>query len=80
MAPSLCFVDRLSGALRHALTLDPALHQLSIRHLAVGPDDTVAAAMQYEGPAGDVVPLVALCRAGKVGCGSCTGLAPSCAR
>ena len=62
MTPSLCFVDRKSGALRRELTLDPALHQLSIRHLAVGPDDTVAAAMQYEGLAHDRVPLVALQR------------------
>ncbi len=62
MAPSLCFVDRRSGALRRELTLDPALHRLSIRHLAVAPDDTVAVAMQYEGPAHDRVPLVALQR------------------
>ena len=62
MAPSLCFVDRRSGALRRELMLDPALHRLSIRHLAVGPDDTVAIAMQYEGPAQDRVPLVALQR------------------
>ena len=64
MAPSLCFVDRRSGALRRELTLDTALHRLSIRHLAVGPDDTVAVAMQYEGPAQDRVPLVALRRGG----------------
>ena len=60
MAPSVCFVDRRSGALRRELTLGPALHRLSIRHLAVGPDDTIAVAMQYEGPAHDRVPLVAL--------------------
>ena len=64
MAPSLCFVDRRSGALRRELTLDPALNRLSIRHLAVAPDDTVAVAMQYEGPAHDRVPLVALQRGG----------------
>ena len=64
MAPSLCFVDRRSGALRRELTLDPALHQLGIRHLAVAPDDTVAVAMQYEGPVHDRVPLVALQREG----------------
>ena len=64
MAPSLCFVDRRSGALRRELTLDAALHRLSIRHLAVGSDDTVAVAMQYEGPAHDRVPLVALQRGG----------------
>ena len=62
MAPSLCFVDRGSGALRRELTLGPALHRLSIRHLAVSPDDTVAVAMQYEGPAHNRVPLVALQR------------------
>ena len=64
MAPSLCFVDRQSGALRRELTLDPALHRLGIRHLDVGPADTVAVAMQYEGPAQDRVPLVALQRGG----------------
>ncbi len=62
MAPSLCYVDRRSGALRREVTLDPALHRLSIRHLAVGPDDTVAVAMQNEGSAHDRVPLVALRR------------------
>ena len=64
MAPSLCFVDRRSGALRRELKLDPALQRLSIRHVALGPDDTVALAMQYEGPAQDRVPLVALQRGG----------------
>ena len=64
MAPSLCFVDGRSGVLQRELTLDPALHRLSIRHLAVAPDDTVAVAMQYEGPAHDRVPLVALQRGG----------------
>ncbi len=63
MAPSLCYVDRRSGKLLQECRLDPGLHRLSIRHLAVGDDDTVAAAMQYEGPAGDLTPLVALHRA-----------------
>ena len=62
MAPSLCLVDRRAGTLLQERRLDPALHQLSIRHLAVGPEDTVAVAMQYEGPAGDLVPLVAVWR------------------
>ena len=62
MAPSLCLVDRHAGTLLQERRLDPALHQLSIRHLAVSPEDTVAVAMQYEGPAGDLVPLVALWR------------------
>ena len=63
MAPSLCLVDRRNGTLLQERRLDPAMHQLSIRHLAVGPADTVAVAMQYEGPAGDLVPLVAVWRA-----------------
>ena len=62
MAPSLCLVDRRDGTLLQERRLDPALHQLSIRHLAVGPEDTVAGAMQYEGPAGNLVPLVAVWR------------------
>ena len=60
MTPSLCYVDRLDGKLLREIRFGRALHQLSIRHLAVGKDDTVAIAMQYEGPAGDLVPLVAL--------------------
>ena len=60
MAPSLCLVDRRDGTLLQERRLDPALHQLSIRHLAVSPEDTVAVAMKYEGPAGDLVSLVAL--------------------
>ena len=64
MAPSLCYVDRRDGRLLQAFQLAPALHQLSIRHLAVGVDDTVAVAMQYEGPSGDLVSLVAVHRRG----------------
>ena len=64
MAPSLCYVDRRDGRLLEKCRLAPTLYQLSIRHLAVGQDDTVAVAMQYEGPRGDLVPLVALHRTG----------------
>ena len=64
MAPSLCTVDRRDGRLIRELRLDLALHQLSIRHLAVSPDDTVAVAMQYEGPAHNLVPLVGVQRRG----------------
>lgn len=62
MAPSLCYIDRHEGTLLQKHRLAPDLHQLSIRHIAVGKDDAVAVAMQYEGPASDVVPLVAVCR------------------
>ena len=62
MAPSLSYVHRGDGSLLRERRLAPALHGLGIRHLAVGRDDTVAVAMQYEGPRGDLVPLVALHR------------------
>ena len=64
MAPSLCYVHRRDGRLLHERRLPSGLHQLGIRHLAVGRDDTVAVATQYEGPRGDLVPLVALHRPG----------------
>lgn len=58
MAPALVYVDRRDGRLLHRAQLAPELHQLSIRHLSVGEDDTVGVAMQYEGPTSDSVPLV----------------------
>ena len=64
MAPSLCHIDRRDGRLLRELRLAPDLHRLSIRHLAVGAGGAVAVAMQYEGPTGDLVPLVALHRGG----------------
>ena len=66
MDPSLCFLDAGSGSLLDRFRLEPRLRQLSMRHLSVGPDDTVAVAMQYMGPAGETVPLVALCRDGEL--------------
>jgi uncharacterized protein len=60
MDSSLVFLDlgtREPGAL---FRLAPDLRQLSLRHLAVSGDGTIAVAMQYEGPRGDPVPLVAL--------------------
>ena len=64
MSPSLCHVHRLDGRLLKERRLGPGLHQLGIRHLAVGRDDTVAVAMQYEGPRGRLMPLAAVDRAG----------------
>jgi len=62
MAPSLVEIDVVSGALiaEHRLP-DP---HLSIRHLAVGADDRVVVAMQYEGDAARIPPLIALHRPG----------------
>ena len=64
MDPSLIYLDGASGTIASSLRLPPELHQLSLRHLAVAADDTVAVAMQYEGPSDDLVPLVALHRPG----------------
>lgn len=65
MAPSLAYIDRRDGRLLERATPPPTWHQLSIRHLAVRADDTVGIAMQYEGPAGDRVPLVGRHRRGE---------------
>ncbi len=62
MDPSLVYLRRRDGHLLGQVRPEPQLRQLSIRHLAVGPDDSVAVAMQYQGPQGDDVPLVALHR------------------
>ncbi|AWZ01257.1 hypothetical protein RHODOSMS8_01722 [Rhodobiaceae bacterium] len=59
MAPSLTLVDHESGELMSRHSLDAEHHQLSIRHLAAGPNG-LAAALQYEGPKRDRVPLLAL--------------------
>ena len=67
MAPSLAYVDRRDGALLGRFRLAPAPHRLGIRHLAVRRDGQVAVAMQYEGPRGDLVPLVAVHKGGPGG-------------
>lgn len=64
MRPALVYLDMRDGALMQEVNLPPALNQLSIRHLAVGHGDVVAIAMQYEGPDGDRVPLIAIHRPG----------------
>lgn len=62
MDSSLSVIDLGSGAIVRQHRLDPALFQLSIRHLAVGRDGTVAFIMQYEGPPDELVPLGGLLR------------------
>tara|TARA_R110002096_G_scaffold3285_14_gene16371 strand:+ start:372 stop:1460 length:1089 start_codon:yes stop_codon:yes gene_type:complete len=59
MAPSLTLVDHTTGNLISRHTLDAEQRQLSIRHLAAGPNG-LAAALQYEGPKRNRVPLLAL--------------------
>lgn len=58
MRPNLAYVDADSGALLRRLTLAGDLHRLSIRHMAVTPDDHVCLALQNEGPRDRLVPLV----------------------
>ncbi|WP_158596015.1 DUF1513 domain-containing protein [Oleomonas cavernae] len=62
MDSSLSVIDVASGQIVRQHRLDPALFQLSIRHLVVGRDGTVAFIMQYEGASDELVPLGGLLR------------------
>lgn len=62
MSPSLAIVDARDGSLAADYRLPAALHQLSIRHVAVRADGLVAVAMQHEGPETERPPLVGLLR------------------
>ena len=64
MSPSLSYLERESGRLLDQASLDPALHRLSLRHLAVAADGEVAVAGQYQGGTEEAVPLLALHRMG----------------
>lgn len=64
MRPSLAYVDARSGKLLDKAELDPALHQLSIRHLAVAGDGAVWFGCQHVGPAAQRPPLVGRHRPG----------------
>lgn len=67
MAPALVYQDARTGETLRTLALPRAFHQLSLRHLAVGAGGMLALAGQYEGPASDLLPLVALHRRGEPG-------------
>jgi hypothetical protein len=58
MAPSLAYIDCVTGDLLERHVLDKSLHKLSIRHLAVAAGDRVVFGCQYEGPAEDFPPLI----------------------
>jgi hypothetical protein len=60
MDPSLALIDGRSGEVQSQFRLPRELHKLSIRHLAVQSAERIIAALQYEGPSGDIVPLVAI--------------------
>ncbi|MEJ2681016.1 MAG: DUF1513 domain-containing protein [Gammaproteobacteria bacterium] len=60
MQPSLVYLDRHTGTRLEQSFLPPALHQNSIRHLALTPDDRVCLVMQYEGKHREDIPLIGL--------------------
>lgn len=62
MRANLAFLDPSSGQAT-LVQLDPSLRQNSIRHLDVRADGLVAAGMQWQGPSGQVPPLLMLASA-----------------
>lgn len=58
MRPSLAYIDAASGQLLEKVELAPALHRLSIRHLALAGDGCVWFGCQYMGPDADRPALV----------------------
>lgn len=63
MDPSLVYLDARDGKLLEQVRPDD--HFASIRHLSVGPDETVAIAMQYEGPETNPYPVLGFHRRGR---------------
>lgn len=64
MAPSLVFVDRVSGELKEKHTLPRELHQLSIRHMDTDGSGAVWFGCQHEGPATERPALLGKARPG----------------
>jgi len=64
MKPNLSYVDISSGNLLEQAVPPEKWHQLSIRHIDVAADDTVAIAMQYQGKPIVRPPLIATHRLG----------------
>ncbi len=65
MEPNLSIIDRRSGKLLHQAALKADWHQLSIRHLDIATDGTIATCFQYQGALNDQMPLVGLWAPGK---------------
>lgn len=65
MDSSLAYIDTRDGTLIAQHKLPDEYAQLSLRHLTLAEDGTVAVAMQYEGPSSDRVPLVVTHRLGE---------------
>lgn len=66
MQPSLVYLDMTTGELLEQVHLPADYHQSSIRHIDVSATGHVIIAMQYQGNAGDSVPLVACHTRGKL--------------
>lgn len=60
MRPNLSYLDINSGRLIEKVEPPENWHQLSIRHIDVATDNTVAIAMQYQGRRDHLPPLIAL--------------------
>lgn len=60
MQPSVAFVDAGTGDLVTRHQLHASLHQLSLRHMALDRNGRAWVGGQYEGPASDMPPLVAV--------------------
>ncbi|MGB0465912.1 MAG: DUF1513 domain-containing protein [Pontibacterium sp.] len=65
MQPSLVYMNWQTGLLIEQQFMPGALHQLSMRHLAINQQGTAMIALQYQGPLYDDVPLVAVHRQGQ---------------
>jgi uncharacterized protein len=59
MVSTVVLLDARDGTLLTAASPPGDLHQLSLRHLAAGPDGQLAVAIQYQGAVRDQVPLLA---------------------
>ena len=64
MKPNLAYLETSSGGLLEKVEPPAKWHQLSIRHLDVAADNTVAVAMQYQGKPTERPPLIAIHRPG----------------
>ncbi|CTQ56820.1 hypothetical protein LP7551_05383 [Roseibium album] len=60
MEPSVVFLDVATGGLRTSHALDPSLHQLSLRHMALDAKGRAWVGGQFEGPEDETPPLVAV--------------------
>ncbi|MBO6825376.1 MAG: DUF1513 domain-containing protein [Sneathiella sp.] len=64
MTPSLSYLDRESGEKLQEARLPDELHQLSIRHLAEGPDQTIWFAGQFQGSRQQITDIIGYHRRG----------------